>query len=172
MAWFSGLLLFQEGRFESALQAFEALAETRFNEARERGFDFSRDYRLLNRIGLTWRELASARSGEARTAALQSARDWFGRTLELDPENASAHYNLAGVEDELGNDEDAARHSRAYQRYRVDDNARDRAVAAARRRDPAADHAADPVVIYDLHRDGSQAYGLAVPEVIERTESP
>jgi hypothetical protein len=40
----------------------------------------------------------------------------------------------------------------------VDDNARDRAVAAARRANPAADHAAESVVIYDLQRSG--AYGL------------
>ncbi len=51
-------------------------------------------------------------------------------------------------------------HRALHARYKVDDNARDRAVAAARRRDPAADHAADPVVIYDLQRPG--AFGLAV----------
>ncbi|QKK03813.1 MAG: tetratricopeptide repeat protein [Pseudomonadota bacterium] len=172
MAWFSGLLLFQEGRFEAALEAFEALVETRFNEARERGFDFARDDRLLNRIGLTWRELANARRGEARTAALRTAHDWFDRALVQDPENVTAHYNLWQVEIALGNAEDAAWHSSEYQRYRVDDNARDRAVAAARRRDPAADHAAEPVVIYDLHREGAEAYDLSVPEVIERISSP
>ena len=172
LAWFSGLLLFQEGRFEAALEAFEALAETRFNEARRRGFDFSRDYRLLNRIGLTWRELASQRGGEARLEALRASREWFDRALAQDPENAAAHYNLAQVADELGDTESAAWHASEYRRYRVDDNARDRAVAAARRRDPAADHAADPVVIYDLHREGADAFPLGVPTVIARIEEP
>jgi len=171
IAWFSGLLLFQEGRFDQALQAFEALAETRFNEARERGFDFSRDYRLLNRIGLTWRELANQRDGEDRTAALHAARDWFDRALVQDPENAAAHYNLSQVKAALGDADRADWHASEYQRYRVDDNARDRAIAAARRRDPAADHAADPVVIYDLHRRGASAYDLSVPEVIARIQA-
>ena len=49
-------------------------------------------------------------------------------------------------------------HRRLHEKYRPDDNARDLAVAAARRRDPAADHAAQAIVIYDLQRPG--AFGL------------
>ena len=49
--------------------------------------------------------------------------------------------------------------SKAHERYRPDDNARDRAVSVARRNDPAADRAAQAVVIYDLQRAG--AVGLA-----------
>lgn len=175
IAWFSGRLLFQEGRFEAALEAFEALAETRFAEARRRGFDFSRDYRLLNQIGLTWLEIARREGSQrpaARERALAAAREWFERALEQDPENATAHYNLAQAWRLLGNHEAAERHAAAHQRYRVDDNARDRAIAAARRRDPAADHAADPVVIYDLQRGGRERFELTVPEVIDRIEAP
>jgi len=160
-------LLFEEGRFESALQAFVALYETRFPEARARGFDFSRDYRLLNRIGLTWLEIARQSDQEARLRGLNEAADWFHKALVQDPENAAAHYNLSQVYRLLGQIEQSAFHAAEHDRYRIDDNARDRAIAAARRRDRAADHAADPVVIHDLHRDGADVYRLRAPEVIQ-----
>ena len=172
MAWFSGLLLFEQGRLDSALEAFEALVETRFVQARERGFDFSRDYRLLNRIGLTWLEISRGRADDiARQEALEQASTWFHAALAQDPENTAAHYNLSQVYRQLGLDQ-AAHHAAEHERYRVDDNARDQAVAAARRRDPAADHAADPVVIHDLKRPGADAYELTAPTVIKRISTP
>ncbi|NGP54405.1 multiheme c-type cytochrome [Thioalkalivibrio sp. XN8] len=165
-AWFGGQLLFQQGRLEEATAAFTALAETRFAAARQRGFDFSRDYRLLNQLGLTWLERArqvGGGDGAARGAALREAREWFLAALAEDPENSTAHYNLARVYAELGDAPEADRHRAEYARYRVNDNARDHAVAAARRANPAANHAADPVVVYDLHRPGRADYPLSVP---------
>ena len=67
--------------------------------------------------------------------------------------------NLALIYDRLGEGERAGEHRALHARYKVDDNARDRAIALARIADPAADHAAEPVVIYDLQRAG--AYGLS-----------
>ena len=87
----------------------------------------------------------------------------FRSVLELDPENVTAHYNLGLLYAELDRPEDAARHAELHARYRPDDNARDRAIAAARRRYPAANRAAEAVVIYDLQRPG--AYGLSEPPV-------
>jgi thioredoxin-like negative regulator of GroEL len=142
--------------------------ETRFAEARERGFDFSRDYRLLNQLGLTEMELARtgvpAQSQESRIAA----RGWFERTLALDPENTVAHYNLARLLVDLGEPEQAAFHEQEYQRYRVDNNARDRAIQRARQTNEAADHAADAVVIYDLHRPDAMRYAAPAPLIAER----
>ena len=163
LAWFGGQLLFQQGRYEGAIQAYQALVDTAFPEARRRGFDFSRDYRLLNQLGLAWFE--SAR-GDAE--ALAEARRWFEAALGEDPENATAHYNLAQLHRRVGNTEQAAWHAARHERYRVDDNARDRAIAAARRADPAADHAADPVVIHDLHRPGSLDYLSTRPQPAKR----
>lgn len=171
VAWFSGQLLFQQGRFAAALDALLPLFETRFAEARARGFDFSRDYRLTNQIGLTWVELARRQEGGAdRQEALREARRWFDRSLAQDPENVEAHYNLGRLLAELGDTEAAAFHRAEHERYRLDDNARDLAVASARRANPAADHAADPVVIYDLHRRGAEAYGpvRSVPAARDR----
>ncbi|MEM1080963.1 MAG: tetratricopeptide repeat protein, partial [Pseudomonadota bacterium] len=162
MAWFSGQLLFQQGQFEQALVAYNALAETQFSEARERGFDFSRDYRLLNQIGLTWLQIAQSAEAPAALDAQHQAVDWFARTLIEDPENTVAHYNLDLLYRQLGQAPRAAYHAAEYARYRIDDNARDRAIAAARRANPAANHAADPVVIYDLHRPDALQFSLPV----------
>ena len=52
----------------------------------------------------------------------------------------------------MDDDEQASHHQELHLRYKPDDNARDRAVAAARKRYPAANHAAEAVVIYDLNR--------------------
>jgi hypothetical protein len=81
--------------------------------------------------------------------------------LDLDPENAEGHWGLSQVLAERGDREGADRHRALHGKYKVDDNARDRAVAKARRADPAADHAAEDVVIYDLQRTG--AWGLEPP---------
>jgi tetratricopeptide (TPR) repeat protein len=171
IAWFSGVLLFQEGRFEAALQAFDALYETQFPEARARGFDFSRDYRLINQIGLTWLEISRGQNGEQQQQSQQEAQRWFELALQQDPENSIAHYNLTQLHRTMGNEEQASVHAQLHQRYRVDDNARDRAIAAARRRDPAADHAADPVVIYDLQRPGAEAFSLSPKHAMQGVAS-
>jgi hypothetical protein len=76
-------------------------------------------------------------------------------------ENVPAHYNLSLLYGLLGDSGKAPLHHQLHERYRVDDNARDRAVAAARLRDPAADHAAQTIVIYDLQRPGT--LGMMIP---------
>ena len=154
----------QNGFFDEAIEGFRALAETNFNEARTRGFDFGMDYRLLNELAGTLLERSKLeRSGDEsrRREFLGQAEQIFLAVLEIDPENEEAHWGLTQVYGLLGRPADAATHRQLHARYKVDDNARDRAVAAARRANPAADHAAESVVIYDLQRSG--AYGLAEP---------
>jgi tetratricopeptide (TPR) repeat protein len=92
---------------------------------------------------------------------LDEARAEFQRVLEQEPENLTAHFNLSLVYADLGEAERAAAHRRLVEKYRPDDHAVERAVALHRRHNPAADHAAEPVAIYDLQRPG--AYGLAAP---------
>ena len=59
----------------------------------------------------------------------------------------------------LGDTARSEEHRALHNRYKPDDNARDRAVAAARGKYPAANNAAEPTVIYPLNRGG--APGLA-----------
>ncbi len=155
--WFSGLINKQNARFDEAIKNFSQIVEGGFEQAIGRGFDFSRDYRLLNELGQSHYERAKQERGEARRGTrreyLELAVARFRRVLELDPENVTAHYNLKLIFADLGETELSDEHGRLHQRYRPDDNARDRAIAAARRRYPAANHAAEAVVIYDLSRE-------------------
>ncbi len=160
VAWFTGLVNKQNGYLDEALESFRSLHDMwQTAEAREREFDFRQDYRLLNELGQTTFERAKQERGEAREATrdamLAEAVEWFERTLTLDPENLSAHFNLALIHELIGEEETAARHRALHARYKPDDNARDRATTRARIADPAANHAAEAVVIYDLARDGA-----------------
>jgi tetratricopeptide (TPR) repeat protein len=170
VAWFSGLVNKQNGYLDAAIDDFRNLAATRFASARERAFDFSLDYRLLDELGQTLVERAKQERGTSRQAArealLHEAEGWFNKVLELDPENASAHYNLSLIYAQTGQTALAQEHRALHLKYKPDDNARERAVALQRRANPAANHAAEAVVIYDLQRHG--AYGLAPQENVVR----
>ena len=82
------------GPYPGAVAALQALAATDFPEARQRGFDFGHDYRLLVELGQTLIERARMARGQARQAQRQAllaqARDWLDKALALDPENAAA----------------------------------------------------------------------------------
>jgi tetratricopeptide (TPR) repeat protein len=163
VAWLSALIERDQGDLDAAIDNLTALAETRFQEARDRGFDFGRDYRMLNQLGRTLYERARQERGERRRgnreAFLGRARERLEQALTLDPENAAAHHNLSLVLGELGAGAAAARHRSLHEKYRTDDNAVERAVTLHRSRNPAADHAAEPVAIYDLQRPESPADG-------------
>ena len=160
IAWFSGLVDKQLGNFESAIEQFDQLRHTAFEEAVKRGFDFSRDYNLLNQLALSYFELSKiAESESRRTELLTFASDTYHAALNEDPENVQSHYGLMQVYERLGRSTDAAHHRNQHQKYRIDDNAKDRAVNAARQKDPAANHASESIVIYDLHRESEHSLG-------------
>jgi tetratricopeptide (TPR) repeat protein len=156
LAWLSALVERELGNLDKAIETLTALADTRFQSARERGFDFSQDYNMLNELGRTLFERARQERGAARKAAradlLQQARARFDQVLALDPENITAHYNLALVYAALDQPEQADAHRRLHEKYRPDDQAIERAVARHRRENPAANHAAEAVAIYDLQQ--------------------
>jgi tetratricopeptide (TPR) repeat protein len=159
VAWLNGLVNKQNGFLDQAITDLRSVLEDRYPELEQRGFDFGKDYEVINELGQTLFERAKLERGEARKAKrdefLLAAKAEFERTLTLDTENVTAHYNLALVYAELGDAAKAAEHRGLHERFRPDDNARDRAIAIARRREPAADHAAQAVVIYDLQRPGA-----------------
>ena len=132
---------------------FRSILNDHYPELDERGLDFSKDYEVINELGQTYVERAKLERGDPgrQKGLLNQAAAEFQKTLALDPENLTAHYNLALIYSQLGDEARAAYHRGEHDKYRPDDNARDRAITIARRADPAADHAAQATVIYSLN---------------------
>ena len=83
---------------------------------------------------------------------IREAEAELQQVLEIDSENVTAHANLAEVYAWIGETQKQQHHRRLHQRYKPDDTAAEVAQPAARRKYPAANHAAEALVIYDLHR--------------------
>src|SRR5262245_26793228 len=94
---------------------------------------------------------------EGRAAFLKRAAAAFERTLTVDSENIVAHYALGQIYGLLGDRDRAASHTALHARYKPDENARDRAVALARAANPAANRAAQSIVIYRLAGESPEA---------------
>ena len=163
-AWLTALVDRENGHLDQAVTMLRDLLGTRFAEARARGFDFAQDFRARNMLGRTLYERARQERGvtreQRRLALLEEARAEFTAVLMQDPENLTAHFNLALIHAGLGNAERASTHRALAEKYRPDEHAVERAVTMHRRANPAADHAAEPVAVYDLQRPG--AYGLDI----------
>src|SRR2546430_10938078 len=89
IAWFAGVVNKQNGFLDEAIGEFRSILEDRYPELEERGFDFSKDYEVINELGSAYYERAKAeRSDRARQKEfLRKAVEQFQRTLALDPEN-------------------------------------------------------------------------------------
>ncbi|MCC6507575.1 MAG: hypothetical protein IT423_00600, partial [Pirellulaceae bacterium] len=165
-AWLSGEINREQGNFEAAAENFRSVLYDDTQERRDRQFDFSRDYRIRNLLGLTLIDLAvraqTRQNAELAAQYLSQAESEFKLALKDDSENLTSHASLSAVYKRLGNEEQAERHEQLHLKYKADDNASDVARPIARRQYPAADHAAEQLVIYSLHRP--DAYGLATNE--------
>jgi tetratricopeptide (TPR) repeat protein len=163
--WFTGLVNKQNADFDAAIENFRQIVDGGFEQARGAGFDFSKDFVLLVELGNTLYERAKQERGEARRERreelLREAADWLDRALVYDPENVAAHYNLKLIKGELGETKLSDEHAALHAKYKPDDNARDKAVAAARIKYPAANRAVEGVVIYDLRRPGAFELSIA-----------
>jgi tetratricopeptide (TPR) repeat protein len=162
VAWLTGMVNKRNGFLDEAIKQLRAVLEDRYPELDERGFDFSKDYEIINELAQTYFERSKLERADKtkQREFLDRAIERFQATLKLDSENAVAHYNLALIHAQLGETELAGTHRKLHERYRPDDNARDRAIAIHRSKNPAADHAAQAIVIYDMQRPG--AFGLTV----------
>ena len=86
--------------------------------------------------------------------------------MKVDSENATAHYLLQQIYDELGETKLSEEHKQLHDRYRPDDNAQGRAVRLAREQYPEAGKAAEAVVIYPLSRPrGNDQRGSSRPVI-------
>lgn len=159
-AWLSGAVDSQQGNFEQAIESLRGALQYQSAETKERGFDFSRDYVVINLLGETLYDLASKKARQNRpqeaTEYRQQAVAEFQRTLTLDPENFTAHYNLERLYRELGDESLSKKHATLHKRFKPDNTARGKAVGLARQRYPAADYAAsEKAVVYELQRQGA-----------------
>ncbi len=92
--WLTGQINVSNGMLEDATQNFESVLATRIPD---RKFDFSLDYRVINDLGATY--YARARSvmpvsSPERIDLLQKAIATYRRTLAIDSEDMTAHYQL------------------------------------------------------------------------------
>jgi tetratricopeptide (TPR) repeat protein len=172
--WLSGDINRQQGRLEPAIINLRSVLEDRTADMRNRGFDFSLDYEVINLLGQTLFDLGrqKARQGQEVEAKQlwEEAIARFEKTLTLDSENVSAHHNLQLLYAEIGNEEKAREHERLHLRYKPDDNAQGRAERLAREKYPAANFAAEAVVRYPLQREG--APGLEQPAAGQTQQQP
>lgn len=155
-AWFSALVDRENGRLDRAIETLQAIAETRFDDARQRQFDFGVDTRVLKLLGRSLYERARQERGESRATRrhelLTESVEWLQRADAIDPEDYATHYNLSLSYEELGDNERAAYHHRLHEKYRPDQHAREQAVTAHRTTNAAANHSAETVAVYDLDR--------------------
>ena len=151
--WLSGIVNRQQGNLDAAAESLRAVLQTKVPE---RGFDFSLDYAVRNALGLTLVDLAQRAEVMGDKAGfeeiVQDAIQQFSQVLDVDSENVTAHANLAEIYGLIGDTEQEQYHRSLHTRYKPDDNAAEVAIPAARRRYPAANHAAEALVIYDMQR--------------------
>ncbi len=185
-AWLNGEIAVQQGQFELAERMFRSVLYDQTQERIDRDFDFSKDYIVRNSLGgvlIDLADKAAARGQVERSIGLlQQAREEFEAVTNgfVDPENNTAFANLREVYSRLADLETTKEKSDWYRekskvaeanniKFKPDDNASDIAIPKARQKYPAADHAAEKVVIYDLHRE-SKIDAEAAPKT-EVTES-
>ena len=93
----------------------------------QRGFDFSLDIEVINLLGRTLFDLGNLRDrqqrGDESNRYYTESIVQFQKTLQIDPENVSAHHNLHLLYEKLDDQVLAAKHQQLHLRYKPDDNA-------------------------------------------------
>ncbi|HSM51665.1 MAG TPA: multiheme c-type cytochrome, partial [Thermoanaerobaculia bacterium] len=148
--WLAAQVRLRSGRVDEALAGLERILASDWPGARERGFDFAADERVWTLAAEAWLQRAQAPGAGGSEEPFARALEAYRRVLELDPESAAGHYGAARALAVLGRTAEAEEHRRLFERYRPDEPSRERAVVAARRRDPIADRLAEPVKVYEL----------------------
>jgi tetratricopeptide (TPR) repeat protein len=158
-AWLSGSISRQQGHLQDAARNLRSALEDSTPEMQAAKFDFRLDYEVRNLLGLTLFDLGRQRARQGRSTEAEihwrDAIAQFRKTLDLDSEDVTAHHNLHLLYVQIGDETKAKHHEQLHRRYKPDDNARGRAERLARQRYPAANHAAEAVVIYPLQRSGA-----------------
>jgi tetratricopeptide (TPR) repeat protein len=159
LAWLAGDVARQQGQLEAAASNFRSVLYDNNQERRDRGFDFSRDYIVRNMLGSTYFDLAAQAQlqgdNEVYVSYLTRAQEEFEIVLKTDSENVTAHAQLSDIYNRLGDQKKADFHRAENLKYKPDDNAGDVGRNKARSEYPAANKAAEQIVIYSMQRPGA-----------------
>ncbi len=163
-AWLRGVVHKRRGELADAERSFRSVLEDRYDELRQRGFDFSKDYLIINELGHTL----------FLAGKLEEAAAMFHRTLELDAENVMAHNNLHLIykNKKMEDAEKAERHRLEWLKYRPEEVRQGIVDTAARNRYRYGNHAADPIAIYVLQAPGQGDVKAAARPVGDAAERP
>ncbi len=157
--WLKGSVNSQQAHFSEAIQNYRSVLTDRSPIMIKRGYDFSKDYRVINELARTLfeqsKKLWHKGQEEEQRRMREEARDYYLKTLELDSEDFTAHFGLSLIYEALQEKELAEQHRAMHERYKADDNAGDKAIAIAREKYPYAKAAAEAVAIYPLRRPGA-----------------
>ena len=161
--WYAAAAAREQGDLQESVRRLERIIEARYPTAVERGYDFSRDERVWNELATVRFQLArAAATDEAHAEQVGKASEAIERSLALNPQMAQSWFLASRIREATGNAEGAAAALAEFELLRPDDNARDRAIRLARSRSEIADHASEPLAIYDLMPSGPDADAAAV----------
>ncbi len=164
--YFTGKINFLNGRLDQAITSFHKVLDSNYPEAVEANFDFSKDYEFLTEVAQTYLQMAV--TDPQSSTWLDQAEKMYQTILSINSEWAAAYYGLFRIAKMTGDAETAVQMNKMYQYYKIDDQNMDRAIHAARALDPAADKAANRVVIYSTEPD--PAYPLTLEQYRTTTE--
>jgi len=128
--FFRGLALKADGDYDGALREFQFVAD-----------QYPKDRVTLNQAG---RMLFLKRD-------YKSAIDWFKRTIAIDPEDVSAHYNLMLCYRGLNDSAASAAEEKLYLRFKADETAQTR-TGEYRRDHPIDNNERQPIHIHEGSR--------------------
>lgn len=149
--WYAAAVARENGDLREAARRLERIVAARYPVAVERGYDFARDERVWNELATVRFQLSrGASSDDAAAESIAAAERAVARSLSLNPQVAQSWFLAARIREAAGDPDGAAEARAQFDLLRPDDNARDRAIRLARSRSEIADHAAEPVAIYDL----------------------
>ena len=156
VAWLNGLVNKQNGYLDKAITEFRSILEDRYPEL-DRAASISA---RITRSSTNWARPSSNGQAGARRQAGGAFLEQAASPVREDPRSSTPRTSPPTTTSRSSTPSSATptlaeHHRRLHERYRPDDNARDRAVAIARRQNPAADHAAQAIVIYPLQRPGA-----------------
>jgi tetratricopeptide (TPR) repeat protein len=104
--WFGGLVNARNVQLEEAQRDFEEILDPK-KQPRDpntgaQKYDFTKDYLVINELGITLYRRAQTADGPERGTLLRQAVQRFYQTLGIDPENLEAHFRLRECLERLG----------------------------------------------------------------------